>query len=99
MEPRLSGCRDRSRVMVLTQLFCVISGKYIRTLNNKEEFKYYRELKIRSLLHTLKLSRIYSLGTWVLPHSLSSMLCSHRCRALTLNMATASFDVEEYPVY
>jgi len=85
--------------MVLTQLFRVISGKYLRTLNNKGEFKYHRELKIRFSLHTLTLSRIYYLRTAVLLYSLSSMLCSQRCRALTLNMATASFDVEEYPVY
>jgi len=53
MEPRLSGCRDRSRVLVLTQLFRDISGKYLRTLNIKGEFKYHRELKIRFLLHIL----------------------------------------------
>ena len=61
MEPRHIVCRDRSRVMVLTQLFRVISDKYLRTLNNKGEFKYHRELKIRFLLHMLTLSRIYYL--------------------------------------
>ena len=38
MEPRHSVCRDRSQVMVLTQLFRVISGKYLQTLNNEGEF-------------------------------------------------------------
>lgn len=99
MKPRLSVCRDCSRVMELNKLFRVISGKYLRTLNNKGEFKYYRQLKIGFFLHTLKFSRIYYLWTEVLPYSLSSMLCSQRCRALTLNMATANYDVQEYPVY
>lgn len=85
--------------MVLTQLLRFISGKYLRTLNNKGEFKYYRDLIIRFLVTRVKIKQDTISLNWGLPHSLSSMLCSHRCRALTLNMATASYDVEEYPVY
>jgi len=43
--------------MVLTQLLRFISGKYLRILNNKGEFKYYRDLIIRFLVTRVKIKQ------------------------------------------
>jgi hypothetical protein len=80
MESRLSGCRDHSRIMVLTQLFLVISGKYIRTLNNKGEFKYYRDLIIRFFVTHVKIKLDITSLDWGATALIEYVVLSHMSR-------------------